>query len=321
EKKTVKLDGTPPGFYERRNLTVLPPEQMSSSRITTVPSPPVVAVGHKHAHYQTTPQQSSVSDVKYPTPPSSNASPSLGAVVVASKSRQKKPKRIVELDIEYSNVSPSLASSSNSRSRSSASAIPKPKAKVKTKKSTEPKEPPLAGEGDQIDSLKVDDEVSSPTQYPLFVEEPTPTERVPVSTTVIHSQSNKKIMRGTRRGRYHTDFIPSSTGSDIPDSPTSPSKHRSLKDSSLLGPTSSILTRRATGSTTLSSRSAARQAQVTASVLDQSVSIEEGDGGDGGQDMKDNGDAFRRRIEALKKDMGDSWLKVYSQSQIKASNS
>jgi hypothetical protein len=31
---------------------------------------------------------------------------------------------------------------------------------------------------------------------------------------------------------------------------------------------------------------------------------------------KDNAEEYRRRIEALKQDMGDGWLKVFSQSGI-----
>ncbi|KAG6868101.1 hypothetical protein C0993_007511 [Termitomyces sp. T159_Od127] len=319
EKKTIKLDGTPPGFYERRNLTVLPSEQMTSSRNTTVPSPPVVAVGHKHAHHQTPPQQSSVLDTKYPTPPSSNASPSLGAIVVASKIRQKKPKRIVELDIKSSNASSPIASTSHSRNRSTASTITKPTAKVKTKKTIEPKEPPSGGERGQIESVDVDGEPSSSTRPYLFVEEPTPIEQAPASSTAIYPQpkkssENSKMARGTRRGRYHTDFTPSSTSFDLPDSPTSPAKPPSLKESSSisLGLTSQAAGRKAT---------AASRARAGASVFDKPVHSEGEEGSDGGEDMKDNGDAFRRRIEALKKDMGDSWLKVYSQSQIKAQNS
>lgn len=322
EKKIVKLDGTPPGFYERRNLTILPSEQMTSSRIATAPSPPVVAVGHKHAHNQTPPQQSSVPDTKYPTPPSSDGSPSLGAVVVASKLRQKKPKRIVNLDTDYNNNSSPVASASHSKDRS-VSTISKPKTKVKPKKNIDPKEPPSTGEWGQIESLDVGDEASSPTQLSLLVEEPTPIEQVPASSTVIYPQPNKsseKTTRGTRHGRYHTELIPLSTSFDIQDSPTSPEP---LKESSstLLGLTSPTSVRKATGSTTLSSRSAARRARVNTSILNQPVHSEGEEGGDGGEEIKDDGGAFRRQIEALKKDMGDSWLKVYSQSQIKASNS
>jgi hypothetical protein len=35
-----------------------------------------------------------------------------------------------------------------------------------------------------------------------------------------------------------------------------------------------------------------------------------------GKEVNADADAFRRRIEALRKDMGDGWLKVYSQTQM-----
>jgi len=51
EGKTVLLDGTGPGFYERRYLSLGPAEQMSSSRSPSAASSPhVIAVNHGHYH-------------------------------------------------------------------------------------------------------------------------------------------------------------------------------------------------------------------------------------------------------------------------------
>lgn len=63
------------------------------------------------------------------------------------------------------------------------------------------------------------------------------------------------------------------------------------------------------GSQTFSSKSAARRARVTASVFEPSPS-------EGSPEGQNDADAFRRKIEALKKDMGDGWLKVFNQSQL-----
>ncbi|KAG6842113.1 hypothetical protein C0991_002767 [Blastosporella zonata] len=318
EQKTVTLDGTSPGFYERRNLAVQPPEQMTSSRsVTIAPSPPVVAVGHIHTHHHTPP---SAPTNKYPTPPSSNASPSLGpvgAIGVGAKARRKKVKRIVELDAEHSDGSSASASASHSRDRSTASSHVKSKTKVKPKKPREtsppPEDVPPARKWGQIGTLDVNSVPAS--KVAVFLEGPTPVERVSSSSTVVPAQGNKSPERTTRRtrhGRYQTEFIPSSTSFDVTDSLTSPFQPQSPEDnsSSLLAPTSPGSAR----------KSATRRARVSASVFDHPIPDGENGGVQSGEDIRDNADAYRRRIEALKKDMGDGWLKVYSQSQIKTSS-
>ncbi len=59
---------------------------------------------------------------------------------------------------------------------------------------------------------------------------------------------------------------------------------------------------------TLTSRSTMRRARVSASVYEPSeLHLDTAEAG-----------AYRRRIEALKQDMGDGWLKVFSQSEMKS---
>ncbi|KAF8973332.1 hypothetical protein BDZ97DRAFT_1936181 [Flammula alnicola] len=104
----------------------------------------------------------------------------------------------------------------------------------------------------------------------------------------------------SRHSRYQTEFAhPSPSLSSV-------HEHRSLdrpQQTPLLG----------TGGrpdfNTLSSRSEARRARMSASVFEQAVSNEESVA------SHDNVDAYRKTIESLKKDMGDSWLKVYNQTQ------
>ena len=68
-------------------------------------------------------------------------------------------------------------------------------------------------------------------------------------------------------------------------------------------------------SATLSSKSAMRRARMSASMWEPGASM-----GDiaNGVDGKDGADEFKRRIEALKQDMGEGWLKVFSQGEIKS---
>lgn len=68
-------------------------------------------------------------------------------------------------------------------------------------------------------------------------------------------------------------------------------------------------------SATYSSKSEARRARISASVFEPSTMKFESE--DSLSD--DNADAYRKKIESLKKDMGESWLKVYSQSQSHSS--
>ncbi|KAF8650458.1 hypothetical protein AX16_005260 [Volvariella volvacea WC 439] len=67
-----------------------------------------------------------------------------------------------------------------------------------------------------------------------------------------------------------------------------------------------------------SSRSAARRSRMSASVYEPNSAGELGSLDEEEFKVVDAAEAYRRRIEALKQDMGDAWLKVLSQSQLKS---
>lgn len=272
EGKTITLDGTPPGFYERRNLTVSPPEQMSSNRAPLIAhSPPVVAVGHAHVH---THRSDYPSPPTLPTPPSSNPSPHLApvtAVGVSGKPRRKQLKRIV--DFEDSRSDSGSRAPSHLRMRSEESRVEK--RQVKLKEETRREESHTFEVIDQGGIAPEDS--TSPSQDK--------------STKMTSIDYEGRSPRRPRHSRHQTEFSP-------------PSEFGTVMADALLTPSSLRKSRGATMSGT-------RRTRVSASIYEapSSASDEEG--------MKDNGEAYRRRIEALKQDMGDGWLKVFSQSQMK----
>ncbi|TFK44641.1 hypothetical protein BDQ12DRAFT_673317 [Crucibulum laeve] len=306
EGKTIKLDGTEPGYYEKRNLTVAPPQQMSSSRpISTVAaSPPVVAVGHAHAHSHSPATASPLlkPTEQVPTPPSSNPSPHLGpvaAVGVSGKSRRKKAKRIVDLDGSHSEASSRSASHARVRSedshrdtRKGASLV------VESGRKWGQVVPP------------VQDELATPTaqtsRADIFAAAVLPSLVSPSMRALPSRVGGSKGVdpsRRSRHSRYQTEYLPSSTA-DI-------STVESGKEASGSPPSFS---RR--GSATISSKSGRRQARVSASVYEPSGAASDGEGE--GEGIRDNAEAYRRRIEALKADMGDRWLNVFSQSEMRS---
>ncbi|TRM69636.1 hypothetical protein BD626DRAFT_474840 [Schizophyllum amplum] len=108
-----------------------------------------------------------------------------------------------------------------------------------------------------------------------------------------------------------------------PSPPTAPQRTRhsrhqtevvgSWADEEGSAPTKFVESRRKGGSQTLSGRAAARRSRVSASVFEPPRREDSGERGEEGEDF--DGEAYRRKIEALKKDMGDGWLKAFSQSQ------
>ena len=263
EKKSILLDGSPPGFYEKRFLTTPPSEQMTSSRPpSVVQSPPVVAVGSPSkingvaAGSSSSPQTSS--------PASHPASPHLAPGPV--RGRKKRNKRIVDLDGTKDGETASVISSRPSRT---VSPVKQPT-------------PPEA--------------LSAPPA-------PTPTQAPPPSSfsppPVPPTQPATVTKRKSRHGRHMTEFTPSPTSPDVP------TADAFGPPSAFASPTGTISHRR---SSTLG-RSAARRARQSATMYEPSKEDEEGE-------QAREAEAFRARIEALRSDMGEGWLKVFTQSHM-----
>ncbi|KAJ7462209.1 leucine-rich protein [Mycena galericulata] len=276
EGKTVLLDGSQPGFYEKRNLTVPPPPQMSSSRpVSAAYSPPVVAVGHAHAHGASSPP---VNADNSPSPPT--ASPNLapvGAVGVIGKGRRKN-KRIVDLDGgESDGGSSRSASHTRTKSDGSGRAV---KARPKGKKTEAQAPVQILGKGwGQFGALAETSDAPAPLQ---------------IST---NNADAGAVPRRSRHSRYQSEMIHVAPPTESTSSVVSPT-----------GTPTTATFRRNRNSATFSAKAAGRRARVTASVYEPVASTSDR------EEDADSVDAYRRRIEALKKDMGDGWLKVFRQS-------
>ncbi|TFK81066.1 hypothetical protein K466DRAFT_558388 [Polyporus arcularius HHB13444] len=257
EKKNILLDGSPPGFYEKRYLTSPPPEQMTSSRPQSVAvSPPVVAVGSPKTNGSALAQGSPLHSSPTSSPASHPTSPHLAAGPV--RGRKKKNKRIVDLD--------GGQESSEASSRPTASRTVSP-----VKRSTVAQQPPT----------------------PLPTQAPPP----PSSFTAPAAQPTAVVKPKSRHSRHMTELAPTSTSSDVSDSFAPSSLDRPLvhRKSSTL------------------SRAQMRRARVSASVYEPSKGEEDS--------QFREADAFRARIEALRSDMGEGWLKVFNQSQMTSPSS
>ncbi|KAI0829792.1 hypothetical protein BC628DRAFT_1358784 [Trametes gibbosa] len=262
EKKNILLDGSPPGFYEKRYLTSPPPEQMTSSRpLSVAQSPPVVPVGSpSKLNPSSTPRGSPLHSTPTGSPASHPASPHLAA---AARGRKKKNKRIVDLDGREGSEAGSTRSASGLNGASRA---------------TSPAKHAVRAEQQAPFALA--------TQAPSrpAPQSPSPAAFAAKPTTIVKPKS--------RHSRHMTEFAPS-TNSELADAAEAfaPSSHGSLRKSSTVA------------------RSAARRARVSASVYEPSKE-------DASESQFREADAFRARIEALRADMGEGWLKVFNQSQL-----
>ncbi|KAJ7045439.1 leucine-rich protein [Mycena alexandri] len=282
EGKTVSLDGSQPGFYEKRNLTVPPPQQMSSSRpVSAAYSPPVVAVGHAHAHGASSPPVSDGATSPTPSHNPTTSVASLSAVGVGGKSRRKN-KRIVELDGGDSDGARSR-SPSHARTRSDDSSRAKP-LRSKGKKTDD--HVPILGKGWGQFALAEE-----------AAEGPAP---LKIST---NNAGTGAMPRQSRHNRYQSELLH-----------VSPPAESTSTAASVLSPTGTPTTatfKRHRNSATFSAKGSGRRTRITASVYEPVTSTSDGDEEEVAEDSVD---AYRRRIEALKKDMGDGWLKVFTQS-------
>ncbi|EAU91184.1 leucine Rich Repeat domain-containing protein [Coprinopsis cinerea okayama7 len=260
EGKTISLDGSLPGFYEKRNMSAPAGRQAAAIPQSNIiaHSPPVVPIG------KPPPTDRTASPQPLPTPPSSNASPHL-APIAAPKPKRRHQKRIVDLAGEGSGGN----TPTHSKSRSEESPEGRSMKSKKGRKATK-----------------------------AAFAEAVPQPPAPTSPETSPSQPGQPARR-TRHSRYQTEFAP-----------TSPPRQ---EERFVTAPTPFSAGSPPSRSATLSPKSAMRRAR-------QSASMYEGPAGEEGEDethRKDSVDEYRRRIEALKQDMGDGWLKVFSQSEIK----
>lgn len=290
ESKTILLDGSPPSFYEKRYLTERPSEQMTSSRTpaATLNSPPVFAVSSQ------SPQPKAVSESSPRLSPSTSASasqtasPQLAAVV--ARGRKKKNRRVVDFD----GMSEADSSRSGSHARGgseaglSRGAASPPKHSAKLSIATEdpqplsaPSAPKNAGKAKSVLAPSAATPSSSPLPPPKFVS------------------------RHTRRQTEYTAVSPSAASS----SSKNPFDSMGPSSSSSSGDRRSSTHQR---SATMTSKAAPRRARITASVYEPPPQP----GEEKSDEQMSEAEAFRARIEALRSDMGDGWLKVFNQSHM-----
>ncbi|EIN11652.1 hypothetical protein PUNSTDRAFT_83341 [Punctularia strigosozonata HHB-11173 SS5] len=307
EGKDVLLDGAPAGFYERRYMPALPPEQMASSRpMSVAQSPPVVAVGSRSPSH--TPRVGPSGAPSTASPPSTAApSPHLAASA-APRGRKKKIKRIVDLHSEAD--ADAARSRSGSRGPAHARVLsaggdagspapvrPRQAAAAPTAlgngKSARSPTPPAPGP-------------SSPPKDPP----PAPKSLRPLPDPGPSSPRIRPKL-GHRHSRYGTEYAP------LP-STASPFNGPDAAIPEASSPTTSLAFKGTKGqhqrSATLASRSAKRRQRVSASTFEREP--EPADGEAEAVDPVKEADAYRARIEALRKDMGEDWLKVFSQTQL-----
>ncbi|KAJ4476846.1 hypothetical protein C8J55DRAFT_515890 [Lentinula edodes] len=349
EGKTILLDGSPPGFYEKKNLTAPPPEQAHTSRpVSAAHSPPTIAIGHTHPHSHPHSQSNSPpaevadgsnhSPTAAPPPALSSTSPQLGpvgAVGVSGKSRKKKVKRIVDLDGDHvSEDSASIKASNHRRTTSNGSYA----FKHKPQKVNAPQPVDHPSFGQFISLLATPQNLPPTTSSTGETQQPeastsTATTRLESSTSpkpslpplsrtetgfgsgTLSSRTNRR----SRHTRYQTEFALPTEGDSAESSPTLgpiDSNKSAIPPSSPAVPSF----RRSRNSQTFSSaKSSARRQRVSASVYEPPTSMDNDSDSFAGQTntIVDEAEAFRRRIEALKQDMGDGWLKIFSQTQMK----
>ncbi|KAI0085193.1 hypothetical protein BDY19DRAFT_460943 [Irpex rosettiformis] len=277
EGKTIVLDGSPPGFYEKRYLTSPPPEQMASARTapTAAPSPPSPKAGGLVVPALPSPEASPSGSA----PNSQGASPQTAAMV--ARGRKKKSKRIVDLDGGGDVVS----SRGGSHARSASERDVQQRTTSPAKPSARPPEHTNS--------------IIPTSQSPLPVRRPSTTAGKPPSSppSAIPLPPPKFVSRHTRR---QTEF-----------SPPTPPPERDFIDLSSSPSANDRRTSSHRRSATMSSKSTARRGRVSASMYEPPTP-----GGENGDIQFSEAEAFRQRIEALRSDLGEGWLKVFNQSHL-----
>jgi Leucine Rich Repeat (LRR) protein len=286
EGKTILLDGSPAGFYEKLNLTSRPPEQMSSTRqISKAHSPPTALVGVATTSIAVPPAASNrASPSSSPTfSPSSSHHPSPLLAATSAKARKKRAKRIVDLDVDSSGnaARPWVAGSEETGEYSGA-----PTVLTRSPRAEPTSLPSIAAPG------------------PAFATAPLPAVDTATPTrSAIRPPPLDVTGLAPKHRRSQTEYTPASataeSGSTSPVLSHSPSER--------------------TMSVRVSSRrSAARRGRAVASVFETPMKPDDVLGEEGMEGEIKEADAFRARIEALRSEMGDGWLKVFTQSNAAA---
>jgi Leucine-rich repeat (LRR) protein len=284
EGKTVLLDGSQAGFYEKLNLTSRPPEQMSSTRsIGKAHSPSTVPVGVATTAAIAVPPAASNHTSPSSSPafsPSSSHHQSPLLAATSAKARKKRVKRIVDLDADSSGgvTRPSVTGSEETSEYSGGPAV------LTRSPRAEPTSLPSATE-----------------PAPTLATEPPPA--VDTARSTVHPPPLDVAGLTSKHRRSQTDYTPASATAE---SGTSPVLSHSSSERTMSVKVSSR-------------RSATRRGRAATSVYEtpitkpDDVRMEEGVEGE----IKE-ADAFRARIEALRSEMGDGWLKVFTQSNAAA---
>ncbi|KAF7321319.1 Leucine rich repeat domain protein [Mycena kentingensis (nom. inval.)] len=126
-----------------------------------------------------------------------------------------------------------------------------------------------------------------------------PEEGDPEAAPLRVSTNNSEVgspPRKSRHGRYQSEMLHFSESPSPPRvaSPTTPA---------------TATFKRTRNSATFSAKSSARRARVSASVFEPVRSTSDGE--EEVEEMEDGVEAYRRKIEGLKREMGDGWLKVF----------
>ncbi|KAJ3571765.1 hypothetical protein NP233_g3532 [Leucocoprinus birnbaumii] len=293
ERKSIVLDGKPPGFYEKRGLTAPPPEQMTSSRpLSTASSPPIVPVTHSHIHSHSVDAAfTSNGAAASSLPEASNPSPSLSPLS-GGRGPRKKPRRIVGLDGDESEASSHGAPHSRIQSGHSL------KARKKKEKMKEAVPVESQRKWGQIGTVDLD-ELSTPKAISPTAESTLLSgipAKAPSPSRQMTADFGSLSSRRPRHSRFITDISP--------------------RDS-MLEDTGRIMVNDTPGkrqSRNGGSRPSTRRLQSMSLYEGPTSHSDEDEGGE----IFDNGEALRKRLEALKKDVGESWLQIYSQTQVKS---
>ncbi|KAH7108316.1 leucine rich repeat domain-containing protein [Auriculariales sp. MPI-PUGE-AT-0066] len=302
EGKSILLDGSPPGYYERRQLTVKAPED--PKRMSIAMSPPVVAVVPAASPPPPAAAAEPISLPVSPEPSHSRSPPLHTAVAAVLAVQHQKPKkrahmRIVRLDGEEASGSDDTASQ---------------RTKVKAKHSRRRSE---------VTALVPEVPEPEPAPAPAGLARlPSETDAVPELGPRAGSMTIGRNARGG--GGRHSRISSEAFAAPPKREPTLPAGVRNkpgVADMGFggLGGLGAVNNGTATIGPGSMSRSAARRARVSASVYEPAGAADAVAGRmspSNGRSVEQDAEAFRAKIEALRNEVGDSWLKVLSQSQF-----